>query len=252
MPGIPTSEFGLVSRSLPQPTVDGQERECRLARSGSTMVEPVFAKNYGICDEGSYFVANNSGTGVATVAAPTSFSDTAPFFTIANIDTAQNASSKRVYLDYIRAYETAAGTAGTDFRIQLVLDYTVPSAGTLLTSTSTNTDTPKSSSIAQARILPTGIAQTGNSRTVVGTMIVLPAVTAPIAALCEFYLNFGGIDQGWQNYTQSTTAAAQINKYGYPMPPIIIGPGAMMMIRFLITSQSAASSWTVEAGWWER
>jgi hypothetical protein len=251
MPGMPTSEFGLVSRSLPQPTVDGQEGEQRLGRYRSAYVESLVPKMHLLADEGSYFVANNSGTGVATTATPTAFSDTAPLFTINNVDTAQNAANKRIYLDFIRVTGTAAGTAGTDLRIRGVLDYTVPSAGTLLTSLNVNTDVPKSSSIATCRILPTGVTQSGNSRVVIGTQIVIPAQTANIpVAGSEALLNFGGVDQIYPVY--NSAAGANVVKFAYNLPPIVIGPGAVFMLEFLITAQTAASSWTVEAGWWER
>lgn len=250
MPGLQTSEFGLVSRGLPQPTQDNQERECRLGRYGGTYVYSVVPKNYPLADEGSYFVANNSGTGVATTATPTAFSDTAPLFTINNVDAAQNAANKRIYLDWIRLTETAAGTAGVDLRLRSILDYTVPSAGTLLTSVNVNTDVPKSASIAQARILPTGIAQTGNSRVIVGTHVAIPTQTAPLTALSEVFITFGGVDQTSAIY--SAAASTNVLKFFYAWPPHIIGPGACWMLEFLITSQSAASSWTVEAGWWER
>src|SRR6266849_148775 len=118
MPGLITSEFGLVSRALPQPTVDGIEGEQRLGRYREAMVMPLVPKLHALADEGSYFVANNSGTGVATTATPTAFSDTAPLFTINNVDTAQNAANKRICLDWMRITQTVAGTAGVDLRLR--------------------------------------------------------------------------------------------------------------------------------------
>src|SRR5712671_5143858 len=127
MAAFDSNEIGRVSRGLPQPTVDGQPAVQRLGRYGSNLVENIIPKMHVLADEGSYFVANNSGTGVATIAAPTSFTDTAPLFTLNNVDTAQNAANKRIYLDWLRITETAAGTGGVDLRFRLVLDYTVPS-----------------------------------------------------------------------------------------------------------------------------
>jgi len=244
-----TSEIGLVSRTLPQPTVDNQEGEQRLGRYRDMYTISLVAQPYGLVDEGTYFVANNSGTGVATTATPTAFSDTAPLFTIYNADTAQNAVNKRISLDWMRITETAAGTAGVDLRLRGVLDYTVPSAGTLLTPVNANGDYPKSISIAQPRILPTGVTQTANSRVMIGTLVAIPTQTAPLAALSEVYLNFGGSGGG---PFYDNAASANIVKISYPLPPVIIGPGQCFMLEFLITSQTAASSWTVEAGWWER
>ena len=250
MAAFDTNEIGRVSRQLPQPTVDGQPAVQRLGRYGGAYTENVIPKMHTLADEGSYFVSNNSGTGVATIAAPTSFTDTAPLWTINNTDTAQNAANKRIYLDWLRITETAAGTGGVDLRFRLVLDNTVPSGGTVLTSLNTNSDVPKSASIATTRILPVGIAQSGNSRVLVGTLIAIPTQTTPLAALSEVFLNFGGVDTMTPIY--SAAASANIIKVAYGLPPIVIGAGAVLMLEFLITSQSAASSWTVEAGWWER
>lgn len=250
MPTLQTSGFGLVSRGLPQPTVDGQEGEVALSRYRDAKIIIVSPKMQALADEGSYFVANNSGTGVATTAAPTSFSDTAPLFTINNADSAQNPARKSIYLDWLRITETAAGTGGVDLRLRGIIDYTVPSAGTLLTPLNVNSDVPKSASIAVPRILPTGITQSGNSRVVIGTHVVIPTQTTPLAALSEVFINFGGLDSPSPVY--NAAAGANITKWWYGWPPLVIGPGAVFMLEHLITSQSAASSWTVEAGWWER
>lgn len=248
-PSLQASNFGLVNRGQPIPTQDGIEGELRTGRYREAYVVPIVPKLHALADEGSYFVANNSGTGVATAAAPTSFSDTAPLFTINNVDTAQNANNKRIYLDWLRVTETAAGTAGTGMTIRGVLDYTVPSGGTLLTSLNMNTDVPKSASICQTRILPVGITQSGNSRVVIGSLVTIPAMTAPLAAGTQFFLNFGGLEAA---VPAGLFAVAGPTMLYYNVPPLIIGPGAVFMLEFLITAQSGASSWTVEAGWWER
>lgn len=250
MPGIPSSQFGLVSRSLPAATTDGNEREQRYGRYGDTYVQAVVPKLHAVADEGSYFVANNSGTGVATTATPTAFSDTAPMFTILNTDTAQNSNFKRIHLDWMRVTQTAAGTAGTDLRFRVVLDYTTPSAGTVYTPLNMNTDVPRGNSVAVPRLFPTGVTQSGNSRVVIGSLIAIPTQTAPLTAFDEVMLTFGGVDAFYPVY--NSAASTNVIKVGYALPPIVVGPGACMMLEFLITAQSAASSWTVECGWWER
>src|SRR5881396_3882114 len=89
-----------------------------------------------VVDAGSYFTANNGATGVATAAAPTSYSDTAPFFTILN----NNATNfgRSIYLDWIRGYATAAGTAGVAVILKLQLDRIAPTGGTALVPVGTN------------------------------------------------------------------------------------------------------------------
>jgi hypothetical protein len=249
-PSLQVSNFGAVARGQPIPTQEGAEGEVRLGRYRDAYVVPIVPKLHALADEGSYFVANNQGTGVATAAAPTAFSDTAPMFTINNVDTAQNANNKRIYLDWIRITQTAAGTAGVDLRLRGVLDYTVPSGGTLLVPLNMNTDVPKSASIAQPRLLPVGITQSGNSRVVIGTLVAIPTQTTNLTALSEVYLNFGGVDQVSPTY--NSAAGTNIVKMWHALPPIVIGPGAVFMLEFLLTTQSAASSWTAECGWWER
>lgn len=241
---------GWVSRMLPQAETDNDPGIMRLGRYGDVWTIGAVRKQHGLADEGSYFVGNNSGTGVATTATPTAFSDTAPMVTIYNSDTAGNQNAKRIHLDWMRITQTAVGTAGTDLRLRGILDNTAPSGGTLLTVMNPNSDVSARASIAQARLFPTGITQTGASRVVIGTLQVIPTKTAPMTVLDEVFLNFGGVETAYPNY--NIAASANVHKLGWPVPPIVIGPGQSFMLEHLITAQSAASSWTVEAGWWER
>src|SRR6185312_9937046 len=92
-----------------------------------------------VMDSGSYFTANNAATGVATAAAPTAYSDTAPFCVITNTVGA-GSSGKTMYMDWLRFYETAAGTAGVAMLLKAQLDNTVATGGTLLVPKSTNSN----------------------------------------------------------------------------------------------------------------
>src|ERR1041384_6542634 len=140
MAGIEAFLKGWVSRMLPQAEQDNDPGIVRLGRFGDVWTIGAVRKQHALADEGSYFVANNSGTGVATAAAPTAFSDTAPLLTINNSDTAGNQNSKRIHLDWIRLTQTAVGTAGVDLRLRGILDTTTPSAGTPLTPVCPNSD----------------------------------------------------------------------------------------------------------------
>src|SRR5665213_1254919 len=128
-----------------------------------------------VADQGHYFTANNLVTGVATAAAPTSFSDTAPFFTIQNANALNNGAS--IYLDFIRGYVTATGAGGLSVALKFELDHIVPTGGTALVPVSSNANDPSSSG-AVIRLLPTGIAVTGNVRYPVGTVLAVPTQTA--------------------------------------------------------------------------
>jgi hypothetical protein len=250
MAGIEAFLKGWVSRLLPQVEQDNDPGIVRLGRYGDVWTIGAVRKQHGLGDEGSYFVANNSGTGVATAAAPTAFSDTAPLLTIYNTDTPANQSNKRLHVDWIRLTQTAVGTAGVDLRLRGILDYTVPSGGTALNPVNPNSDVSARASVAQVRLLGTGVAQTGASRVVIGTLQAIPTKTAPMTVLDEVFLNFGGVETAYPNYNQA--ASANVHKLAWPVPPVVVGPGQCFMLEFLITSQSAASSWTAELGWWER
>ena len=238
---------GVVARLLPTANVDSQNNDVavRLGRYGEVAVNNLVGRLHNLADEGSYFVANNAGTGVATAAAPTAFSDTAPLLNIFN--KASAASGTRIYLDYFRMAETAAGTAGTgvQFLIKLDTKNDYSSGGTQITPVSPNIDISPAS-LADVRFLPTNVAVSGTARTVAfGT--VFAGATAPIAVGSQAAVTFGSQDGVPSVVISGTTGVGNI-----PFPPIIIGPGESAIIEFLILSQSAASSWTPDVGWWER
>lgn len=200
-----------------------------------------------VIDTGSYWTANNGATGVATAAAPTSFSDTAPLFTLQNKGTIGSVG-RSIFLDWLRLYETAAGTAGVAMFLKLELDQIVPTGGTALTPVCSNS-ADGASTVAVPRILPTGIAATGFQRVIVGNQWVVPTQTAAITANTEVNIKFGGVDGYGSN--QIGTAAAGLTRTYVQMPPVVITPGWCLQVPFIITLQSAASSWAIELGWVE-
>ena len=238
---------GVVSRVLPTANLDSPQNDVsvRLLRYGELAAGLLVSKQHNLADEGSYFVANNAGTGVATAAAPTAFSDTAPLLNIFNKASAQQGT--RIYLDYLRVLETAAGTAGTGFQVLIKLDNKndYSSAGTQLTPVSPNMDLSPAS-VADVRFLPTNVAVSGFARTVL-VATVFAGATAPVAAGSQAALTFGSQDGVPSVQVVTTTGIGTV-----PCPPVIIGPGQSAIIEFLIPSQSAASSWTPDLGWWER
>ena len=204
-----------------------------------------------VMDSGSYFTANNAATGVATAAAPTAYSDTAPFCVITNTVGAGSTGSgaKTMYLDWLRFYETAAGTAGVAMLLKAQLDNTVATGGTLLVPKSTNSN-DGNASVAAIRLLPTGIAASGNVRVIIGNHFVIPTQTTPLAVNTEVFIKFGGVDGFSTVYTGAATAAVY-SKMVYNWPPVAIGPGYALSLQHIITTQSAASSWAFEFGWVE-
>ena len=202
-----------------------------------------------VMDQGVYFTANNAATGIATAAAPTAYSDTAPFCVITN--TAQpGGSQKSMYLDWIRFYETAAGTGGVGMLLKLQLDNTVATGGTLLVPKGVNSN-DGSVSVAAIRLLPTGIAASANVRVIVGNMNVIPTQTTPLAVNTEVYLKFAGADAFQSFQTNGTAVTALFSQNAKPLPPVVLAPGWALSVQHNITSQSAASSWAFEFGWVE-
>ena len=201
-----------------------------------------------VSDQGSYFTANNAATGVATAAAPTSYSDTAPFCVITN--TLGAGASKSMYLDWVRFYETSAGTGGVGMLLKLQLDSTVATGGTLLVPKSVNSN-DGSASVAAIRLLPTGIAATSNVRVLIGNKNVVPTQTTPLAVNTEVMLKFGGNDFYGSFQSNGTAVTALFSQNIVPLSPVVIGPGYALSIQHNITSQSAASSWAFEFGWVE-
>jgi hypothetical protein len=200
-------------------------------------------------DQGTYFTANNAATGVATAAAPTSYSDTAPFCVITNT-TAAGTGGKQVYLDWLRFYETAAGTGGVGMLLKLQLDTTVATGGTLLVPKATRGDDGTASVVAM-RLLPTGIAATGGVRVIIGNQNVIPTQTTPLAVNTEVFLKFAGADAFQSFQTNGTAVTALFSVNAKSMPPVVISPGWALSVQHNITTQSAASSWAFEAGWVE-
>lgn len=197
---------------------------------------------------GEYYVASNPtpGTGLATVAAPTAFDETKAFVTVRNEDALT--TGKSIIPDYLKLICTAAGTAGASTHLTVGLDSDEPntkwtSGGTLLS--------PKA---ASGRNGSGGIAEihAGALVTVAGPDIrqvsnsifrtVIPVVGD------EYLLVFGAdaalVPSAVMNGTVPTKVVEQA-------PAVEIPPHWVLSFYLWLPSQSAASSWEVELGYWE-
>jgi hypothetical protein len=236
-----------VSRTLPTPRqVDGNTPANERANGYSEKLQvPVIQKLYPLADEGSYFVALNGtpGTGIAGAAAPTSFDNTKPFILMHNV---APTGGVRLYLDYIKLVVTAPGTAGTTNYATHQLDggagYT--SGGSALTPTSPNIDlAPTSQATIQAGAV---VATAGASpRTIAHQMVrpVIPVVGDTIV------FRFG--DQ-IGSFVGLPIEGTLICERCIDCPPVILGPNEWYKLVLWRASQSAAASYEVEMGWWER
>lgn len=213
-----------------------------MARTRS-YVENLSPDFQGLADEGGYFCVTSTQTGIATGATPTAFSDTNPFVSIYNKD-----SAKSIYLDFLTLIATAAGTAGTSLQaaaqIDLLTDrYT--SGGTDLTGSIVNPNgNAPNVSIAKFRAGNiTAAAKSNAARLVVGNRWLSGAIPVPGD---EYTLKFGGID------APSFVGISTIKKVLINVPKIVIPPLGSALVHLWLPSQSAASSYLAEAGWVEK
>ena len=256
---------GWVSRTLPQAESDNDPGAVRLGRYGDIYTVGAVRKQHALADEGSYFVANNAQTGIAT-GTTASFTTTAPFIIIANTDSPTNTNAKRIHLDYVNLITTVAGTAAsTAARIAaaLVIDTgnRYSSGGTELSNliVNPNMDVGTRASIAKVYCgALTATAATASARTVVGQRTLRLTVSATVLDVIDDtkYLNFGAVESPASAILMQSAAGVQVNALSqqYAMPPVIVGPGQSILLYIFWpgTTTPAASSYLPELGWWER
>lgn len=225
---------------------------------GNLRSVPVITKLQALVDEGSYFVANNGQTALAT-GTGTAFSATAPYLIIENnnlVVSGGGAAAVNVVPDYLRLLATAAGgaTSGlTYIAFALYLDTVLrySSGGTQLTGNSPNTNlSPASKALIYAGT-PTASAASA-ARAMVGEASLRPCVSGTVAAAVgdQILLDFGSIEGGMAgSITVANPAMISI-----PVPPVIIGPqcSALFYLWFAGATTPTAPSFVPELGYWER
>ena len=212
---------------------------------GEPYTLPLGANNWVFADEGSYFVAANAtvGTGLAGHAAPVvADTDTKALLHLFN-----NNSTRNLIPDYIFLEVTAAGTAGTLSYAVLYVDNRGSTArssgGTLLVSNAAHGAAPHASSV---------VAYFGAVVTTTGfTKIAQPLMREVIPVVQDTILiKFGSAAGGVRApLTQAGTATSDTVIH---MPPVVIPPGGNLNLASISPIQSAARSYQVHAGWWER
>lgn len=204
--------------------------------------------NQALADEGSYFLVANltPGTGLATIATPTAFVATSPFLIIQNNEPA---GGKSIVLDFIKLVCTAPGTAGTALHATSVIDLVNSrySSGATLIVNATG---------------PTG-GQLSNPKSGVGGSTTVVAVAGPLVATAaslqarllepdmilkaaipavndQYVIKFGGTD----------LPPSAVGLIGHA--PVVIDPGHAFLLHLWLPSQSAASSYELSIGGWQR
>lgn len=212
--------------------------------ASETLVRELSPDMMAAAEAGYYYGCNNAQSGLATAAAPTSFSATNPFVVIFN---KAAPGGLKIELDYLTLIATAAGTAGANVQVAVAVDagnrYT--SGGSELTA---NIFNPyfDASNTSVARVFAgniTASAAGSTVRNVVGNRFLKGAI--PVAG-DEYTLKFGGVD------SPSFIGISTIMKSLINVPKVIIGPQESALVYIWLASQSAASSYIPELGWLER
>lgn len=242
------------SRALPNPVGDRVPVEVRGTRYGEPMFQPLTGKTIPYADEGSYNVLTSPtpGTGIATIAVLTTLVDTSPFFLVQNTWGADDTAAKRLYPDYLKLICTAPGTAGASLRYAVKIDQ---ARADRYTSGSGLGTVPL---LAQNPNMGAGAASKANFYA--GALV---AATAPqsrllsngfirsvIPVIGDTYLfDFGATNM---NLSGGIVGGTAIYNGVFPVAPTVIGPQQWMAFHIWLPSQSAASSYEIEFGYWER
>lgn len=211
---------------------------------GDAIVQPLGGGNWGFADEGSYFVATNAtlATGIAGHAAPVvADTDTKAFLHL------YNGGERNIVVDYLQLEVTAAGTGGTiNYAVVYVDDQgstARASGGTALTPVNVNSGSTLSTG---ATVFAGAVVAAMSASRKVGQQIVrevIPVVQDTVM------MKFGAATYPVGSLTTAGTAT---NHKLVNFAPVIIGPGGNLNIALIRPSQSAASSYQVEFGYWER
>lgn len=240
---------GEISRILPQGKGDNQESgPARMWRYDEQVMVPLLPDMAALAEEGTYWTVNNNQTGIATAAAPTAFSATNPFLLIYNTAVPSNPLAPRIVLDYANLLATAAGTAGASVQFAVSLDqgnrYT--SGGTEISNQVTNPNGDVSGNKSVAKIWAGNITAAAAStavRSIVGNRYMKGAI--PVAG-DTYTIKFGGVDA--PHFFGISTILFSVNN----VPKVVIPPNWSCLIHLWLPSQSGASSYAPELGWYER
>ncbi len=236
---------GAPSITLPTAGAVGpnQVANVRTDQYGNLTVNNRIATKAALALEGVYFSANNAQAGIATGATLTALVATTPFITIWNTGNPSSPTASHIVLDYITLVATAAGTAGASLQCAIVIDsynrYT--SGGTALVPQ--KSDSYGAASVAQiyaGNIV--AAAALSSARTPVGLRYLKGAI--PVIG-DTYTLQFGSVDSVMSLQAATITYSLQ------HAPAIAINPGEMALVYIWLPSQSAASSYAPEIGWYE-
>lgn len=240
--------YGSTGRALPSNYGAGTQVPLRASHRGDMFTMPAGSFRSALCDEGSYFYAQNATIDAATTlaghAAPV-LADlyTKPFLFLRN--GAGASSPVRVYLDWIHIQVITAGANGTSDNWAAELDTGTSrntSAGTALTTVNPNMQSAAASVATVVGGAPVASAATASQRKL-GHGVFRPA----IAITGDKYTFLFG-----QTPSENNVVATATTHHIVPLPPCVLGPTDQFLLHLYAPSQSAAGVYKVSMGWWER
>ena len=223
---------------------------------GEGIAEILTDKQHKVCDEGSYYMTRSPtvGTGLATIAAQSSFADTSPFIVVTN---GNPVGGKNIYLDYIKLTSTVAGTSGINLlyatKLDMIPRFTSGGWGSSNTGVAqvmlgpypTNTAAQAQSAAQVYAGALVAVASSSLARTL-SNGILRTAITV---VNDQYLFNFAGCDMMLDGVLVSGTNIAQRSIIH---APVCIGPGHSFLLHVWAASQTVASNFEFEMGHVER
>lgn len=239
---------GVSYRGLPGITQEGVYGPVHLTRFGEVVTTSMTGgKCYQLADEGSYFLATNPtpGTGIAGIAASTSYDATESLLHIRNTST-----SKRLYLDFIELVVTAAGTNGTTFAVAMTSDrgasrYT--SGATAITPVNVNLASADTADCTVKFGALVTTAASADAR-ILGNIPLRPVIKV-IGDVYRF--NFGDTSDKWMG-VGTDVAGTAVLKMNVPCPPVVLGENDQFLLHDFGASQTVGASYEFRIGFWMR
>ena len=211
--------------------------------------QPIFLRDHGILDEGSYFTATNPtpGTGIATTTSITAETQVSPVMLIQNQWGVNDPNAKNIYLMGLNLIVTAAPTSATFWQGSLRMDLANPlkytSGGSVITPVGCN---GSASAASKAQIYfgaIVALAQAASGRLVANFMAnpLIPLVKD------EIRLEFG---TGVQTTLSATAAANTVRSI--QLPAIAIPPQGWIALQMWGGSNAGAPAFEFQLDYIER
>lgn len=214
--------------------------------SGSSKIIPIFSGDYGLADEGSYFVSTLAATASTAVACTTqALADTNPSLAIFN---GQSTGGYNLYLRYIKVKVTAVGGTNTSKNYSAIVDNVLAKLSTLGTALGTPQNVNTGSSVASKALLYAGVCIAAAAGTQVRRVGDGQVVGSVETAFDEWVFDFAPPSMG-----KSAHGAAALDARTVPMAPVILAPGWWYTLGFWGAAQAAAAdTFGWEVGFIER